>query len=65
MVQTNAQAGDLFLTQDYKEQHPNHIPNAMYSSKPDSDSLFLQMNDLFLTQDYKEQHPNHIPNAMY
>lgn len=63
-VQLDSQMGDLFLTETYKADHPNHIPDALYSSKPDSDSLFLQMNDLFLTQEYKDEHPNKIPNAM-
>jgi len=65
MVQTGAEAGDLFLTETYKAEHPNKIPNAMYSTQPEgNDALFLQMNDLFLTQEYKDNHPNKIPNAM-
>jgi hypothetical protein len=65
MVQTGAKTGDLFLTETYKADHPNHIPNAMYQNQPEgNDALFLQMNDLFLTQEYKDEHPNRIPNAM-
>lgn len=41
-VQTEETAGDLFLTEPFKEEHPNKIPNAMYQTPAEGeDTLFL------------------------
>ena len=57
---------DLFLTQEYKDDHPNKIPNAMQGPlDKDVDNVLIQTGDHFYTSEFKEEHPNKIPNAMY
>jgi hypothetical protein len=60
------QMNDLFLTQEYKDDHPNKIPNAMLGTlNKDVDEVLIQTGDHFYTEEFNEEHPNKIPNAMY
>lgn len=40
------QTKDLFLTNDFKESHPNRIPNAMFQGTTDPDTMLIQMEEM-------------------
>jgi len=69
-VQLGAEEGDLFLTEGFKEEHPNRIKNALAQPLDVAkDTMYAQIDsmeqDHFFTEDYKTEHPHKLKNSFY
>lgn len=69
-MESMEKSGDLFLTEGFKEDHPNRIKNQFAEALPtDSDTMYAQVEqknqDHFYTANFKGDHPNKVMNAFY